>query len=749
YAHERGIIHRDIKPANVMVGYDGVVKVADFGLAKMTSVEGQSGLTQSGTAMGTLYYMAPESLMLGTSVDHRADIYAVGVMLYQMLTGKVPHGLFELPSLQIPGLDPRYDSIISKAMREDRELRYQSAIEMRQALDAILTQPVARVEAEATRAPAARPATARPQPGSKQQPYRPPSPAISAPSPPSSRSSVLVWVALLVLVVFGGIAWLVFAPPGGSGSALKMADEKTSTEDVNPGIQAALAKQAAPFVNSLGMKFVPVPGTEVMFCIHEVRYKDYAAYAAENSHIRNSWKNQTLADFAITERAEEHPVVNVSWEDAQMFCVWLSQKEGKTYRLPKDWEWSTAVGIGRDEEWKIVFPWGDQWPPPKGSGNFGDESRKTKAPIASAQYLGNYDDGFPTTAPVMSFKPSKLGLYDMEGNVREWVGDSEDKERVLRGGCWYYGARTFLLSSHRFHYPPGTRTPYGGFRVVLVSVFAPVGPPVGPPRTSTAKVPQTTPPVITPTATLALKDGITNTLGMKFVPVPGTGVLFCIHETRYKDYAAYAAENPGTDGSWKNQTHDGFAIAERNEDHPVVYVSWEDAQKFCAWLSQKEDKTYRLPTDEEWSIAVDFGRVAKRPKGTTLAMLSGTENTDFLWGGDFPPKTSDKAGNFSDESRKAKAPRFYTQYLEDYNDTFPTTAPVMSFKPNRFGIYDMGGNVWEWCDDWYDTAQKFRVLRGGGWDNFDRGVLRSSYRAPCIPVGRDYGKGFRLVLEVP
>ena len=152
YAHERGIIHRDIKPANIMVGYDGAVKVADFGLAKMTH-SNSTGLTQSGMAMGTLHYMAPETLMLGSAVDHRADIYAVGVMLYQMLAGKLPQGMFELPSMLVPGLDPRYDAIIAKALREDREVRYQSIRDMRADLDSILTQPVVKVEDKPGEAP--------------------------------------------------------------------------------------------------------------------------------------------------------------------------------------------------------------------------------------------------------------------------------------------------------------------------------------------------------------------------------------------------------------------------------------------------------------------------------------------------------------------------------------------------------------------------------------------------------------------
>lgn len=151
YAHSHGVIHRDIKPANVMLNLEGAVKVADFGLAKGSDT-GSSGLTRTNMAMGTPDYVAPEVLVAGTPVDHRADLYSVGVMLFNMLTGEIPRGMFKMPSQKV-GTDPRFDAIIRKAMEQEREGRYQSAEEIRRDLEAILSTP----QAQGEEAPASQP----------------------------------------------------------------------------------------------------------------------------------------------------------------------------------------------------------------------------------------------------------------------------------------------------------------------------------------------------------------------------------------------------------------------------------------------------------------------------------------------------------------------------------------------------------------------------------------------------------------
>ncbi|MFO1486726.1 MAG: protein kinase [Verrucomicrobiaceae bacterium] len=146
YAHTHGVVHRDIKPANILINVEGQVKVADFGLAKANDADA-GGLTRTNMAMGTPDFVAPEALLGGANIDGRADIYAVGVMLYQMLTGSIPRGAWTLPSVMVQ-TDPRFDAIIMRAMQMDRENRQQSALDLRRELDVILTVPYVRHDDE-------------------------------------------------------------------------------------------------------------------------------------------------------------------------------------------------------------------------------------------------------------------------------------------------------------------------------------------------------------------------------------------------------------------------------------------------------------------------------------------------------------------------------------------------------------------------------------------------------------------------
>jgi formylglycine-generating enzyme required for sulfatase activity len=254
-----------------------------------------------------------------------------------------------------------------------------------------------------------------------------------------------------------------------------------------------------------------------------------------------------------------------------------------------------------------------------------------------------------------------------------------------------------------------------------------------------------------------------NSLGMKFVPVDGTQVLFSVWDTRVQDFEMFVKKTDydatgsmfslGKDG-WKQRgatwKAPGFS---QGANHPVVGVSWNDAKEFCKWLTKREqstgdlpeDKKYRLPMDEEWSAAVglknEVGRTPEKKSGKiALYPWDIPQKRDKSW----PPPSG--AGNYcGEESRIGNEPNHWP-VIESYNDGYPS--PVGAFEPNSSGLYDMGGNVWQRCEDWSNAQSQYRVLRGASWlNNIPEGLL-ASYRNAYTPTDRRVLIGFRCVVAV-
>lgn len=140
FAHGEGVVHRDVKPENILIDRAGNVKIADFGLAKLLDHSQKQFLTHTHQVMGTPHYMAPEQLQGTRAVDHRADIYSLGVVFYELLTGELPIGRFEPPSQKVK-VDVRLDEVVLRALENEPSRRYQKASDVHHDLDTLSELP--------------------------------------------------------------------------------------------------------------------------------------------------------------------------------------------------------------------------------------------------------------------------------------------------------------------------------------------------------------------------------------------------------------------------------------------------------------------------------------------------------------------------------------------------------------------------------------------------------------------------------
>ena len=230
----------------------------------------------------------------------------------------------------------------------------------------------------------------------------------------------------------------------------------------------------------------------------------------------------------------------------------------------------------------------------------------------------------------------------------------------------------------------------------------------------------------------------TNGLGMRFAPVPGADALFSIWETRVQDYKAFVEQSrQAGDVRWKNPPFTQTPL------HPVVNVSWPDAQAFCKWLTESErqagklltNQLYRLPTDLEWSLAAGLEKETGKTPAERHAKVKGL----YLWGTNWPPATN--VANFWGRETGGGSG------ISGFTDPFVNTAPVGSFATNAMGLFDLSGNVWEWCQDSFSAAVTDRVTRGGSWHTHEQEKLLRAHRETFGPQVRLPYVGFRCVLD--
>jgi predicted Ser/Thr protein kinase len=215
YAHDQGIVHRDIKPENILIDGDGRVHIADFGLAKLTGAAADPlPLTRSAQMVGTPHYMAPEQIQCSHLVDHRADLYSLGVVLYEMLTGQLPIGRFQPPSAKAPAAQS-LDPVVMRSLENDPDERYQAAADVKRDVEATRTsEPAAAAAATATAGNTTAPNTAPPLPTSHEP---------RTATPPRLRTDTLqralattwpAWLASGVVLVACLLPWMELRDPG-------------------------------------------------------------------------------------------------------------------------------------------------------------------------------------------------------------------------------------------------------------------------------------------------------------------------------------------------------------------------------------------------------------------------------------------------------------------------------------------------------------------------------------------------------
>jgi serine/threonine protein kinase/formylglycine-generating enzyme required for sulfatase activity len=686
--HGHGLTHRDIKPSNVIF-VDGVPKLADIGLV---AASGQRSF------VGTEGYVPPEGP--GTP---QADIFSLGKVLYEISTGK---DRFDFPELDST-LSSRPDKdqllllndVLVKACAGDPKRRYESALAMHEDLAAVNRGEV--------------------------------------PRPRKSRVKFVVAAMFAIVAVAAGFALWSRSHTAPTPGIHLQTTLRTDPPDALVVLGDHAQKSPATFGDLEPRKYtlrIMSPGYDPVETTLDMGSKKPTElpifHLVRSKGALDLQSNQPGTQFTL--RSEDGQIAR----DGTMPAKIADLPTGKYSMTAKreDWEVNDTVEIQRGETARKSFAF------VKGTVNI------TSEPSGAEIIIDGKASGRTPLQIELPARPHELVAH-LEGwpDERQTIVVDSQRENVAR---FVYangsvkitsapGGATVLASGRELGQTPlvieevrpgavSYELRLAGYKLTSV--------------TGNVEPQQQTFLAARLEKTVGPEEGQpwTNSLGMKFVPVGK--IRISVWETRIQDYDAFCA------GTGRRRDSPDFA---QGPTHPVVKVNWFDATAFCKWLTDKEhdehvleeSQFYRLPTDLEWSMAVGLPNEG----GMTPESRDGKIRNEFPWGKQWPPPAG--VGNYADKSAK----RIRGGVLENYNDGFAQTAPVGSFKPNGLGIYDLGGNVWEWCAEGYKgdavgTGRDWGVLRGGSWATSNRLEMQSSYRNVVDRNERDVIYGFRCVL---
>ena len=671
--HARGLTHRDIKPSNIIF-VDGVPKLADIGLVAAT---GQQSF------VGTEGYVPPEGP--GTPC---ADIYSLGKVLYETCTGKDRFDFPEVDSQLSVRADRerllQVNHVLIKACANDPKKRYASAAEMHRDLAEL---------------------------GRGERPAK-------------SRAKILGLAASLVVLAAAGIGfWLSRSQP-----AIDLHLQTTiQTEPAGALVVFGDHAQKSPatFADLEARTYnlrIMNPGYEPVETSIDFRRK-HSLDLPPFRLVRSKGALQIQSDPAGAQ-------FSVRSEDGQIFHEGVTPQTiadlptGKYSIVARrgDWEMHQGVEVQRGEtatkSFAFVSAITSIISDPNGAEIYVDGKSRGHAPLqldlpARPHELVAHLDGWPD-------EQQKINVEAQRENTAHFVfANGSVKITSAPGGASVVangkelGQTPLVIEEVK----PGDVN----YELRLIGYKSgSVSGKVEPQQQTflAARLEKSVGP--------ALGQPFTNSLGMKFAPLGE--IQMSVWETRVQDYEAFCRATG---------RHFEPADFRQTATDPVVKVNWFDAVAFCKWLTEKEHdenliedrQVYRLPTDQEWSMAVGLINEI----GTTPEARDGKIKNEFPWGKQWPPPND--AGNCGIGGGHRHS----------------ATMPVGSFKPNSSGLYDLGGNVWEWCLDTYKgdnnaTGRDWGVLRGGSWATKNRLEMESSYRNVVDRNDRDVIYGFRCVL---